>query len=159
MDRDYKCICLYFSSSSLYLLMFYVFTLPEYLKKRFGGQRLQVYMSLFELLFYIITEVLGVFSTRVSQEKVWWAETTSVYVTIWAPLLYIYLCFRCLLYQSNSSKGFVDRDYKCICHFLSSSSLYYLCFRCFLYQSTSTKGLVGRDYKCICHFLSSSSRY
>ena len=62
--------------------MFYVFTLPEHLNKRFGGQRLQVYMSLFELLFYIITYVLGVNSTRVPQEKVWWAETTSVYVTI-----------------------------------------------------------------------------
>ena len=66
----------------VYLLMFKVVTLPVYLKKRFCGQRLQVYMSLFELLFSIFTYVLGVYPTRVPQEKVWWAETTSVYVTI-----------------------------------------------------------------------------
>ena len=48
-----------------------------------------MYMSLFELLFYIFTYVLGVCSNRVPPVKVLWAETTSVYVNIRAPLLYI----------------------------------------------------------------------
>lgn len=34
-----------------------VYTLPEYLKKRFGGQRLQVYMSVLALLIYIFTKI------------------------------------------------------------------------------------------------------
>ena len=62
-----------------------MFTVPVYLKKRFGGQRLQVYMSLFELLFYIITDVLGVYSTSAPQEKVWRTETTSVYACTCTP--------------------------------------------------------------------------
>ena len=73
--------------------MFKVFTLPEYLQLRFDGQRAQVYMSLFEFLFYIFTYVLGVYSTRVPPEKV-----------------------------------LMNRDYKCICHYLSSSSIYLLMF-------------------------------
>ena len=60
------------SPSSIYLLMFYLFTLPEHLKKRFGGQRLQVYMlSVLALLIYIFTNVLGVYFARVHQEEVW----------------------------------------------------------------------------------------
>ncbi|XP_061165587.1 sodium/glucose cotransporter 4-like [Saccostrea echinata] len=34
-----------------------VYTLPEYLKKRFGGQRLQIYMSVLALLIYIFTKI------------------------------------------------------------------------------------------------------
>ncbi|XP_060592181.1 sodium/glucose cotransporter 4-like isoform X2 [Ruditapes philippinarum] len=34
-----------------------VYTLPEYLKKRFGGQRLQVYMSVLALLIYVFTKI------------------------------------------------------------------------------------------------------
>ncbi|XP_045172321.2 sodium/glucose cotransporter 4-like [Mercenaria mercenaria] len=34
-----------------------VFTMPEYLKKRFGGQRLQVYMALLSLLLYVFTKI------------------------------------------------------------------------------------------------------
>ena len=88
MNRDYKCIFCYLSSSSIYLLIFYVVTLPMYLKNRFGGQRLQVYMELFELLIYIFY-VLGGYSTSVPEEKVWWTETTSVYVCT-CTHLYIY---------------------------------------------------------------------
>ncbi|KAH3830210.1 sodium/glucose cotransporter 4-like [Dreissena polymorpha] len=34
-----------------------VYTLPEYLKRRFGGQRLQVYMSVLALLIYVFTKI------------------------------------------------------------------------------------------------------
>lgn len=34
-----------------------VYTLPEYLKKRFGGQRLRVYLSVFAIVLYIITKL------------------------------------------------------------------------------------------------------
>ena len=34
-----------------------VVTMPEYLMKRFGGQRIQVYLSLLSILLYIFTKV------------------------------------------------------------------------------------------------------
>lgn len=34
-----------------------VVTVPEYLMKRFGGQRIQMYMSVLSLLIYIFTKV------------------------------------------------------------------------------------------------------
>nr|WLN44354.1 AAT14 [Sinonovacula rivularis] len=34
-----------------------VYTLPEYLKRRFGGSRLQVYMSVLSLLIYVFTKI------------------------------------------------------------------------------------------------------
>lgn len=34
-----------------------VVTMPQYLKKRFGGQRIQVYMSVLSLIFYIFTKI------------------------------------------------------------------------------------------------------
>ncbi|KAK3097935.1 hypothetical protein FSP39_014669 [Pinctada imbricata] len=34
-----------------------VYTLPEYLRKRFGGQRLQIYMSALALLIYVFTKI------------------------------------------------------------------------------------------------------
>lgn len=34
-----------------------VVTMPEYLKKRFGGQRIQVYMSVLSLVLYIFTKI------------------------------------------------------------------------------------------------------
>lgn len=34
-----------------------VVTLPEYLKKRFGGQRLQIYTSVLSLILYIFTRI------------------------------------------------------------------------------------------------------
>ena len=38
-----------------------------------------MYISLLELIIYILTYVLGGYSTSVPEEKVWWIETTSVY--------------------------------------------------------------------------------
>ena len=38
-------------------VLFQVYTLPEYLKKRFGGQRLRVYLSIFAIVLYIITKL------------------------------------------------------------------------------------------------------
>lgn len=34
-----------------------VVTMPQYLKKRFGGQRIQVYMSVLSLILYIFTKI------------------------------------------------------------------------------------------------------
>ena len=34
-----------------------VFTMPEYLKKRFGGNRIQVYLSCLAILLYIFTKI------------------------------------------------------------------------------------------------------
>ncbi|XP_040216467.1 sodium/glucose cotransporter 4 isoform X2 [Rana temporaria] len=34
-----------------------VVTMPEYLKKRFGGKRIRIYMSLYSLLLYIVTKI------------------------------------------------------------------------------------------------------
>lgn len=34
-----------------------VYTMPEYLKKRFGGQRVQVYMALLSLVLYVFTKI------------------------------------------------------------------------------------------------------
>ena len=70
-----------------YVLGVYSTRVPQ---EEFCGQRLQVYMSLFELLFYIFTYVLGGYSTSVPEEKVWWTETTSIYVCTCTPHLYIY---------------------------------------------------------------------
>lgn len=34
-----------------------VVTMPEYLQKRFGGQRIQIYMSVLSLILYIFTKI------------------------------------------------------------------------------------------------------
>lgn len=34
-----------------------VFTMPEYLKKRFGGQRIRVFLSILALLLYVFTKI------------------------------------------------------------------------------------------------------
>ncbi len=34
-----------------------VFTMPEYLRKRFGGQRIRIYLSILTLLLYVFTKI------------------------------------------------------------------------------------------------------
>ena len=34
-----------------------VFTMPEYLRLRFGGQRIRVYLSVLALLLYVFTKI------------------------------------------------------------------------------------------------------
>ena len=34
-----------------------VYTMPEYLRKRFGGQRIGVYLSVLTLLLYVFTKI------------------------------------------------------------------------------------------------------
>lgn len=34
-----------------------IVTMPEYLKARFGGQRIQVYLSILSLLLYVFTKI------------------------------------------------------------------------------------------------------
>lgn len=44
-----------------------VVTMPQYLKKRFGGQRIQVYMSVLSLIIYIFTKIsVGMTSSWIS---------------------------------------------------------------------------------------------
>ena len=34
-----------------------VYTMPEYLRKRFGGQRIRIYLSVLALLLYVFTKI------------------------------------------------------------------------------------------------------
>ncbi len=34
-----------------------VYTMPEYLRKRFGGQRIRIYLSVLALLIYVFTKI------------------------------------------------------------------------------------------------------
>ena len=34
-----------------------VYTMPEYLRKRFGGQRIRVYLSVLALILYVFTKI------------------------------------------------------------------------------------------------------
>ena len=34
-----------------------VYTMPEYLRKRFGGQRIRIYLSVLAILLYIFTKI------------------------------------------------------------------------------------------------------
>ncbi len=34
-----------------------VYTMPEYIRKRFGGQRIRVYLSVLALLLYVFTKI------------------------------------------------------------------------------------------------------
>ena len=34
-----------------------VYTMPEYLSKRFGGQRIRIYLSVLALLLYVFTKI------------------------------------------------------------------------------------------------------
>lgn len=38
-------------------LCFQVVTMPEYLKKRFGGQRIRIYLSVLSLVLYVFTKI------------------------------------------------------------------------------------------------------
>ena len=76
--------CIFRSMSWKIVFVMHIFTYVlfykrTYPKNRFGRQRLQVYIPVLALLFFIFTYVLGVYSTRVPEEKVWWTETTSVF--------------------------------------------------------------------------------
>jgi hypothetical protein len=34
-----------------------VYTMPEYIKKRFGGQRIGIYLSVWSLIAYVLTKI------------------------------------------------------------------------------------------------------
>lgn len=63
----YYVITLFFQSLPLLIILSWLFlpvyvtsgvyTLPEYLGKRFGGQRLRIYLSVLALVLYIITKL------------------------------------------------------------------------------------------------------
>ena len=104
----YVCTC----TLSVYSLMFKAFTLAEYLKKRFGGQRLHVYESVLALLLFI--HYVKVFRLPEHTKKRIEGQRLQVYMSVHALFLFIHLCFRCLLYQSTPRGGLEDRDCMCI---------------------------------------------
>ncbi|XP_071167276.1 sodium/glucose cotransporter 4-like isoform X1 [Mytilus edulis] len=67
-----------------------VFTLPEYLKKRFGGQRLQVYMSVLSLIIYVFTKIsVDMYAGSIFiQQAVGWDLYTGVIVLLAISAIY-----------------------------------------------------------------------
>lgn len=62
-----------------------VVTMPEYLKKRFGGQRIRIYMSVLSLILYIFTKI----SVRCSYKK------NLKFVILQFRVLVEYSCYLC----------------------------------------------------------------
>merc|ERR1719210_1391644 len=68
-----------------------VFTMPEYLRKRFGGQRIRIYLSVLALLLYIFTKISAdlfagaIFITQATNQT----SEAAIYVSILILLLYI----------------------------------------------------------------------
>ncbi|XP_069137178.1 sodium/glucose cotransporter 4-like [Argopecten irradians] len=67
-----------------------VYTLPEYLMRRFGGQRLQIYMSVLALLIYVFTKIsVDMFAgTIFIQQAVGWDLYTGVLLLLGISALY-----------------------------------------------------------------------
>ncbi|XP_033750026.1 sodium/glucose cotransporter 4-like [Pecten maximus] len=67
-----------------------VFTLPEYLMRRFGGQRLQIYMSVLALLIYVFTKIsVDMFAgTIFIQQAVGWDLYAGVFLLLGISALY-----------------------------------------------------------------------
>ena len=61
-----------------------VFTMPEYLRKRFGGQRIRIYLSVLALLLYIFTKISAdlfagaIFIPQATKQT----SETAIYVSI-----------------------------------------------------------------------------
>jgi len=67
-----------------------VCTLPEYTAKRFGGQRIRVYLSLLSLILYIVTKVsVNLYSGAIFvQQSLGW----NLYAAVVVLLLFTSLC-------------------------------------------------------------------
>ncbi|KAJ8303989.1 LOW QUALITY PROTEIN: hypothetical protein KUTeg_017572 [Tegillarca granosa] len=67
-----------------------VYTLPQYLKKRFGGQRLQIYMSVLSLLIYVFTKIsVDMYAgTIFIQQSVGWDLYTGVIALLLISAVY-----------------------------------------------------------------------
>ncbi|XP_026302843.2 sodium/glucose cotransporter 1 [Piliocolobus tephrosceles] len=57
-----------------------VVTMPEYLRKRFGGQRIQIYLSILSLLLYIFTKISSYFCIEEPTEFIGNLSSTVVQV-------------------------------------------------------------------------------
>ncbi len=55
-----------------------VVTMPEYLKKRFGGQRIRIYLSVLSLFLYVFTKI-SVSPKSVPAEKYWYHVVIAWY--------------------------------------------------------------------------------
>ncbi|OWF52829.1 sodium/glucose cotransporter 4-like [Mizuhopecten yessoensis] len=67
-----------------------VYTLPEYLMRRFGGQRLQIYMSVLALLIYVFTKIsVDMYAgTIFIQQAVGWDLYAGVFLLLGISTLY-----------------------------------------------------------------------
>ncbi|XP_060066500.1 sodium/glucose cotransporter 4-like [Ylistrum balloti] len=67
-----------------------VYTLPEYLMRRFGGQRLQIYMAVLSLLIYVFTKIsVDMFAgTIFIQQAVGWDLYAGVFLLLGISALY-----------------------------------------------------------------------
>ncbi|XP_078486648.1 sodium/glucose cotransporter 4 [Ciona intestinalis] len=67
-----------------------VVTMPEYLKKRFGGQRIQVYLSVLSLLLYIFTKISAdLFAGAIFiQEALGWNLYLAMFILLAITALY-----------------------------------------------------------------------
>jgi uncharacterized sodium:solute symporter family permease YidK len=62
-----------------------VYTLPEYLGKRFGGQRLRIYLSVLALVLYIITKLAVSFSHTLSVNLTYPYYSGPLKIAFWRP--------------------------------------------------------------------------
>lgn len=53
-----------------YLPTLQVVTMPEYLRKRFGGKRIQIYLSILSLVLYIFTKI----SVSITSATIFWCK-------------------------------------------------------------------------------------
>ncbi|XP_078000583.1 sodium/glucose cotransporter 4-like [Glandiceps talaboti] len=67
-----------------------IYTMPEYLKKRFGGERIRVYYAVLSLLLYIFTKIsVDMFSGAIFiQESLGWSLWTSIGVLLGVTAIY-----------------------------------------------------------------------
>ena len=104
-----------------------VYTMPEYLQKRFGGKRIQIYLSVLALLLYVFTKI----SVRKS--------VTICRICIRLIIIKIMKTYkpifpggfvrrRSIHYWSNQNTGWLCYLH-CYCNFISHSLHFHSCWR------------------------------
>ena len=85
-----------------------VFTMPEYLRKRFGGQRIRIYLSVLALLLYIFTKISAdlfagaIFITQATKQT----SEAAIYVSI-----LILLAIACLFTVAGGLTAVIWTDF------------------------------------------------
>ena len=85
-----------------------VFTMPEYLRKRFGGQRIRIYLSVLALLLYIFTKISAdlfagaIFITQATKQT----SEAAIYISI-----LILLAIACLFTVAGGLTAVIWTDF------------------------------------------------